>query len=114
MKKSIYLPIILFLLTNKLFSQTTDTLLLKELTKPVITCEIISLNSQRIITGLNLDQKDSIRKVLNIWENYCRENEPILRMRILLDISDNIDISQNFKRYFKQNKWQTFADKYKY
>lgn len=114
MKKNIFLLTICILFTNYLFSQTIDTLLVKELSKPVITCETVSLNSQRIITALSFDRKDSIRKVLNAWKYFCGENEPILRMSILLDISDKKDISEKFRRYYDKNTWETFADKYRY
>lgn len=94
--------IIIILLSKIAFSQQ-DTILLKELQKPIINCETVAVNSQRIISSLTFYNQDSILKVLNAWEDYCGENEPILRMKILFDIKNKKDISVLFEKYMNYN-----------
>lgn len=77
-----------------------DSLLLKRLTRPVVTCELIATNCQQIISTLTIDKLDSIRFFLEQWKKYCGESEPVKRAEILISIYDGTYTDSINTEYF--------------
>jgi hypothetical protein len=88
---------LLILLSHSLtvFSQN-DSILMNRLNENVVTCETLAFNCQALLPEYHISQPDTIRRILSIWENECGNVEPILRLKILLDIKDKslIDTAQ--------------------
>ena len=87
----------------------SDSILLKKLNRPIKNCEVIAYNSQELITQFKVNQIDSINPILKIWENYCGETEPILRIKILMAISLGLYRDSVHDDYIKE-----YISKYKY
>ena len=92
------ISIFFIILSNTCLAQT-DSALLKRLQKPVINCETIATNSQEIIGNMAKIEFDSIYEILDIWQAKCGNNEPIERMKILLNIQKNTFIDTTCKEY---------------
>jgi len=87
MKARLLLLLALCLSLNS-FSQVNQELL-NRLNKPIVNCETVVYNAQKIISGYQFTQKDSIVSILKAWEELCGISEPTMRMRILLEIQDS-------------------------
>lgn|GEM_PF-1309181 len=86
------------------FAQS-DSILLRQLSKPVITCETISINSQQRLISYQINEADSINAVLNIWETYCGNCEPINRIKLLLAISAGASVDSSAILYLNNDAY---------
>lgn len=98
-KKTIFLSFVLILTYIRSVAQISPELL-NRLTQPVTDCKAVSMNSQTLISGYNLDQTNSILSVLDAWQQLCGQTEPIMRMRILIDIKNGTFEETKYKVYF--------------
>ena len=101
MRKNI-LILILLITSISIYSQN-DTTLTTRLNKPIKNCETIAFNSQSILPEYNISQLDSIRKILSIWENQCGNCEPIIRLKILLNIKQKTFVDTNYEMYIAEH-----------
>ncbi|NJO90485.1 MAG: hypothetical protein HC831_17150 [Chloroflexia bacterium] len=95
MKKVVFALLFLFL-GNICFSQTEET----ELTKD--DCETATARYSQLLCKYTIDQRGPILEILKLWEESCEENEPIQRVKILLDIANNSFIDSAYADYFKK------------
>lgn len=98
-KKFIILLFVLILTGIRNFAQVSPELL-NQLTQPITDCKAVSMNSQTLISGYNLDQTKSILSVLDAWQQLCGQTEPIMRMRMLIDIKNGTFEETKYKVYF--------------
>jgi len=96
----VFLPmsgIMFFLLVQLCTSQTIDSLL----TLPArIDCWDIWYNSGKQIVRFRKESKiDSLTMVLEFWEKYCGDNEPLRRYRII----DKIIKGENINEFIDSN-----------
>ena len=84
--------------TSPVFAQT-DTVLAQKLTQPVQSCDVVAFNSQTRIANFHLHQWDSILPILSIWADYCGNNEPIQRLKMLYDIEKGLFQSAQYNEY---------------
>lgn len=101
------LLIFLIIVPIKLLLGQSDSSFIKDLTKPIVNCEIIASNSQELITKYSVNDNDSIKNILKIWESKCGTVEPVLRMKILLSIKnkrfyDSLSIEYINKYYIEK------------
>jgi len=89
----------LLLNVNLSFAQSLEA----RLSRSVPNCEIISTNSQNLLSSYSLNDLDSIQAVLKIWKRECGNTEPIQRLEILLDINEGAFSSTNYKFYLKNH-----------
>ncbi len=69
--------------------------------QPYADCETIAGNAHRLISDFYFDDIDSMDIILNLWEEECGAVEPVLRLRILLDILENSYADSNYMFYME-------------
>jgi hypothetical protein len=85
MKKLIVNAFLLCLTLSNTYSQT-DSVLIKKLYEPILTCEIVATNSQKLLPTFSLYELAGINQILSVWESNCSNTEPIQRLRILMAV----------------------------
>lgn len=85
----------------KVYSQN-DTVLNTILKIPNDNCEMTTFNCQRILPQYKISQTKSIKEILSIWEIKCGEVEPIIRLKILLDIKERVFVDKKYERYVSE------------
>jgi len=103
----ITLVIIAFVYCQISFSQT-DSAFIEKLNQPIENCETIATNSQKLISKYSISQKELIKQVLRVWEVACGSTEPIRRVKILLDISENSFSDTAYTSYFNNHIFDYF------
>lgn len=83
-----------------------DSALLKQLTKPIVRCEEVAVNSQRMLTKLYPEQMDSINLIINAWAEYCGKTEPIYRIQVLRALQEGQPADTLFARYLIEYQFQ--------
>jgi len=94
-----YISILLILFLSTIVYSQNDSILNKRLNKTVVNCETIAFNSQAMLPKYDFSQIDSIIKILSIWEKECGNVEPIIRLKILLDIKQKKFIDTAYENY---------------
>ncbi len=95
------LGIMILLLAGQVRAQNESTLV-ERLHRPVADCETIAGNAHQLIADVYYDNIDSMDYILNLWEGECGAVEPVLRLKILLDIMENSYADSNYSLYFRQ------------
>lgn len=84
----IILVFICFCLTFSAFAQRNIE---SELLQQTPNCENVAYNSSRLIDSYFAKKKyDSINVVSNKWEEFCGVTEPVFRLKVLLQIQNNV------------------------
>jgi len=96
------LILICLLFSVNVYSQN-DTILSSILKNPGDNCEMIASNCQRILPQYNISQIKSIKEILSIWEIKCGEVEPIIRLKILLDIAERVFVDKKYEQYVTES-----------
>ena len=101
MQKIIF-TLIAFIFCQFIYSQTEKTdQLLKD-------CETASTKYYLLLSKYSIEQKTQIREVLNLWKATCSKTEPILRAKILLEISENSFTDTVYTNYFNNHIFDYF------
>ncbi len=80
----------------------SEASLAERLHRPLANCETIAGNAHRLIADFYYDNIDSMDAILNLWEEECGAVEPVLRLKILLDILEESYADSNYSLYLRQ------------
>jgi hypothetical protein len=107
-----YLLILLVLIAlQKVNGQSNDSILLTNLSKPIINCENIAFNSQQAISSISINHPDSIYEILKTWEKYCEGGEVKERIKILIELNTN-KYSDSLHLDYLTDKVNIFKNRY--
>jgi hypothetical protein len=88
--KNAILKLLVFLSLVSLTHAQEESELDRLMTRRTLRCEDVSYNSSLLVQKYFQDGKyDSVRVILDYWEQKCGLNEPLLRMRILSSIFED-------------------------
>lgn len=99
MKTKLFIAFIFFFISQIAYSQL-DSSLVNKSDKSIINCEANSAEAQKQIVKYSIKQADGILLALKPWEDYCKYTEPILRLKIVLSISQIQEFDSLAKIYF--------------
>jgi hypothetical protein len=92
--KKFVIALIAVLISNVGTSQTEKT------EQNEANCEDASKKYGLLLSKYSIEQNQAIHQILELWEESCGETEPIQRVKILLDISNNSFIDSAYSDYF--------------